>query len=227
VLKIIRNNLLITIFFLLGCSTFTHIGAYFSDIELFEEEAPVIVSFKPGLRNDSSRLDLSNQKAITVALLPVRSNMGGGLGEEFVTKSLYEKLSQRLNPIKIISSQEVSDLLVDLDLWEDYFEYLNRYHQDSIVDFDELQRLYNPLKVDYIINTNSDFTPIPKYPTSFELYVQIQVWDLKNGKLLWEGFSNGNVVIRAQEETDRLKQKMADRVCRRLAEEMQRVAKIK
>jgi hypothetical protein len=150
--------------------------------------------------------------------------MGGGLGEESVTRYFYENLAKRFNNIKFIKNEAVSDFFTDIDMWEDYFAYLEKYHQASVVDtnFNELRNLYKKLGANYVININSDPGFIPRYPSHFSVYIQAQIWDLGSGKLVWEGFVQGQDVVSSAEDTERVKAKMVNWVSKRMANEMGR-----
>jgi hypothetical protein len=215
-----RAGFILAVIFLTSC-------AYFAEIEIFEEQNPVRVLYKPGTVNQSLQLDLNQPSPIKVALLPVRSNLGGGLGEDNVTKNFYKNLLKELQNITFISTEEASDMFVDKDLWEDYFAYLVKYTRHSITDFDEVKRLYTQLEANYIININSDYSLIPRYPTNVTVSIQVQMWDVNSGKLVWEGFGQGDCVIPSEEYTDKLKDKMADLVCQRLVKEMKTIRQVK
>jgi hypothetical protein len=190
-----------------------------SQMEIFSEPETGRVSFKPGTAN---QLDFSQLQTATVALLPVRSTLGGGLGEERVTKHFYENLARRFTNLKFIGPDEASDLFTDLEIWEDYFEYLIKYQQSSVsaADFDKLKGLYRQLGADYIININSDPAFIPRYPGNFTVFIQVQIWDISNGKMVWEGFGQGEDVVLSAETLERVREKMIDWTCQRLVEEM-------
>ncbi len=216
--KILKYGLLLfSIIYLTGCIEI-------SLPEFLKEPETGRVSFRLGEVDKASMLNLGKIKAATIALLPVRSSMGGGLGEEVVTKYFYENLADRYKNIKFISNEEVSDFFTDLDMWDDYFEYLTRYHQSAVADtnFDELKGLYQKLKADYIININSDYIPIPRYPTMFEVNIQAQIWDIDSAKMIWEGLVQGRDMVISEEEEVRIKEKMVDWACKHIAGEMGR-----
>ncbi len=191
-------------------------------LEFFQEPETAKVDFKVGAVNKAAEFNLSRLRNVTIALLPVRSSVGGGLGEEVVTKYFYENIAKKFNNIKFISAAQASDLFTDVDLWEDYFAYLEKYHQAAVADknFDELRGLYQKLGAGYIININSDYPIIPKYPGVFETNIQVQIWDINSGKKIWEGFGRGRDMIFSADDVESVKQKLVDWVCRRMAEEM-------
>jgi hypothetical protein len=191
-------------------------------LEYFKEPETGKITFKAGHIDQAAPLNLNQLQDVTIGFLPVRSSMGGGLGEEMVTKYIYDNIAAMFLNIKFISSSQASDLFSDMDLWEDYFAYLDRYHQSSVAktNFDELKELYQKLGASYIININSDYTPINKYPGVFETNIQIQIWDINSGKKVWEGFCLGQDIVYSADTFDAVKQKMVDWACNRIAEEM-------
>jgi hypothetical protein len=150
--------------------------------------------------------------------------MGGGLGEESVTKYFYENLVKRFNNIKFINDEEASDFFTEIDMWEDYFVCLEKYSQASVVkaNFNELKRLYQKLGTNLIINVNSDYSSILRYPHNFVIFIHAQIWDLSSGKLVWEGFGQGEEVVMSADDIERVRNKMANRVSKRMADEMGR-----
>lgn len=192
--------------------------------EFFKEPETGKVVFRLGGIAQSQKLDLDKIKAATIVLLPVRSAMGGGLGEEVVTKYFYKNLIKRYKNIKFIPNDEVSDFFTNLDMWDDYFTYLVKYHKSAVADtnFDELRGLYQKLEANYIININSDYIPIPRYPSMFEVNVQAQIWDINSGKMVWEAFVLGRDMVVSEEEEAGIREKMVDWACRHIVGEMGR-----
>jgi len=193
---------------LVGCATLS---------SLFETG---MVSFKPNTALNQS-FHLNQLNGATVVLLPVRSIMGGGLGEEKVTKHLNQTLKAKFTQVKLITDEEASDLFTQMDLWDDYFNYLVKYYRDSVTDFDELRSLYGRLGGQYIMSVTADYTSFsPMYPRTFMLFIHVQIWDLVTGKLVWEGRGEGEDVIEAEAWEDEVVTKMIKRVCKRIVQEM-------
>ncbi len=213
--RIARALLLSTILCVVSC-------ADSAVIEFFQEPETGKVVFRAGEVNKTAGFNLSQLKAATIGILPVRSSLGGGLGEEVATKYFYDNLTNRFENIKFISNAAASDLFTEMDMWEDYFEYLDKYHQHAVAkgNFDELKGLYQKLGASYIININADYTLMNKYPNAFETNIQTQIWDMNSGKKVWEGFGRGQDIVYSADDVDAVKQKMVDWVCRRIAEEL-------
>ncbi len=226
-LIIVKNAILLLLLIrLMGCATISETEGYkklsaeFSKMEFFTEEDISQVSFTYGEINKKTKFSLNSLENIKIALLPVRSIMGGGLGEETVTNIFYEELTKKFANIKFISNKEASDTFTDMDMWEEYFEYLYKYSLASVTDFDKLQKLYKKLGAAYIISINSDYAPIPKYPNNLTVYIQVQIWNLSNTKIVWEAFAQGDDVVDNPQYLEDVRNKIVMKLSKRIADEL-------
>ncbi len=191
-----------------------------TEIIKYFKEVPPKVDFRPGQVAKPIRLD--SLPGATLALLPVKSTMGGGMGEEVVTEKFYQSLVNRFKQIKIISDKEASKTFTSLDLWDNYYEcLLADYYQAKTVQVDKLAETYRCLKPDYLVGLTADSTfAKPTPPRSLTFFIYVQIWDARDGRLVWDGQAQGEDVSQNMDWDSEVIENVVKYVCQEIVGHM-------
>jgi len=191
-----------------------------TEIINYFKEVPPKVDFRPG--QVAKPIHLDNLPGTTLALLPVKSTMGGGMGEEVVTEKFYQSLVNRFKQIRIISDKEASKSFTGRDLWDAYYEgLLTNYYQVKTVQVAKLVEIYRHLNPDYLIGITADYTFVkPTPPRSLTFFIYVQIWDAKDGRLVWEGQAQGEDVSQNTDWDSEVIENVVKSVCQEIVGHM-------
>jgi len=191
-----------------------------TEIISFFKEVPPKVIFRPGQVAKPIRLD--SRPGAILALLPVKSTMGAGMGEEVVTEKFNQSLVNRFRQVKVISDKEASKIFTGLDLWDAYYEcLLADYYQAKTVQVAKLMEMYHHLKPDYLMGITADYTfAKPTPPRSLMFFVYVQIWDAGDGRLVWEGQAQGEDVSQNMDWDAEVIENVVKHVCQEIVGHM-------
>ncbi|MFQ5645866.1 MAG: hypothetical protein ACE5GM_02965 [bacterium] len=228
----LRYLLMSGLIFSLGCSRLDNLmGKLEEEVTILTysnqpllNRFPVYVKFTPDAGNVSFHMSQTENK--TIAVLPVRSGMGGGGSEEVVTVYINSAFKKIVKGVTLITDKQADRLFTDMDLWDDYFAFIAPYTRKGITggeDLADIDRLYSAIKADYIITVTSDYrfhSIGGLYPRAFFLYINLQIWDIKNKQKVWGGICNGETKALAAQDENRVTHETADRAAQRVFYEL-------
>jgi hypothetical protein len=131
-----------------------------------------------------------------IGIMPV---LGGSEKEQFrrpMGEAMTKYMRQEFDPKKVKSPSEVITAVNNDGLSSDYAKAIGDYITTGIVPRELAIKLGKSLSVDYLLYTrllsDSEFPRIEAGQYSYnikidEIYVQCQVWDTKQGDVVWEG----------------------------------------
>lgn len=141
-----------------------------------------------------------------IALLPIRSSMGGGgTDDDHLSNILADTINKNLPQAHLLTDKMVDKYFTEHDMWDEYFSYIALFMARGLVKTEEMEKLYSKLEVSKTILITSDyhFSGITKlYPKEFNIFVSVQIFDLKTRKIIWDGIVNAHDFIQSKKVED-------------------------
>ncbi len=160
-----------------------------------------------------------------IAILPVRSSMGGGADDDRLSPILVRTIKRKLTDINLFSDKMVDDFFTEKDMWDEYFAYINQYMSRGLVKIDEMEKLYAKLDITKVILITSDFNFSGAeyiYPKEFNIFVSVQIYDIKKHKIIWDGMINANDFIKSKKDENKTIKRIYHEVAYKLLNEIMR-----
>jgi hypothetical protein len=161
-----------------------------------------------------------------VALLPIRSSMGGGGTEDDqLNDILVDSIKIQLPKVHLFTDKMVDKFFTEKDMWEEYFSYITQYMGRGLVKVDEMEKLYSNLKITKAILVTSDFhfSGVGNiYPKEYNIFLSVQIYDIKKRKIIWDGMVNAHDFIKSKKDEDKSIKKVYWEVADKLLAEIMR-----
>ncbi len=160
-----------------------------------------------------------------IAILPVRSSMGGGVDDDQLSPLLAKIIKRKLAEVNLFTDKMVDKYFTEHDMWDVYFAYINQYMTRGLVKIDEMEKLYSKLEISKVILITSDFHFSGAeylYPKEFNVFVSVQMFDLKKRKVIWDGMVNAHDFIRSKKDESKTTRRIYHEVANKLINEIMR-----
>ncbi len=140
---------------------------------------------------------LLNQKT---AILPIRSSMGGGgTDDDLLHNILVDTIKKKLPQVPLFTDNMVDAYFTEKDMWDEYFAYITQFMAKGLGKTEVMEKLYSKMEISNIILITSDynFSGIGVlYPKEFDIFVSLQIYDIKQHKVIWDGYVNAHDFIK-------------------------------